>query len=205
MNVRKSVDNLKLAAGDYNAARDYKALTPIQLETVYQSANTARMDALNKIVRHASNMKTLGMDDDKVVSVLKDVGLSSKDILGVMTGSLEPLSREKKITASDVYSEIAALPEKEQMRAITKYASTDPTMYKSLMEKRKEELNLKVRGVSTMDRLVMSLGIDDGERARYINRTSENMSPAEKTIYLNSLRQKRILTPKVETQLMVYR
>jgi len=123
----------------------------------------------------------------------------------VMTGSLEPLAREKKITASDVYSEIAALPEKEQMRAITKYASTDPTMYKSLMEKRKEELNLKVRGVSTMDRLVMSLGIDDGERARFINRTSENMSPAEKTIYLNSLRQKRILTPKVETQLIVYR
>ena len=91
------------------------------------------------------------------------------------------------------------------MRAITKYAGTDPTMYKSLMEKRKEELNLKARGVSTMDRLVMSLGIDDGERARYINRTSENMSPAEKTIYLNSLRQKRILTPKVETQLIVYR
>jgi hypothetical protein len=205
MNVRKSVDNLKLAAGDYNAARDYKALTPVQLETVYQNANTARMDALNKIVRHASNMKTLGMDDDKVVSVLKDVGLSSKDILGVMTGSIEPLAREKKITASDVYSEIAALPEKDQMRAITKYAGTDPTMYKSLMEKRREELNLKARGVSTMDRLVMSLGIDDGERARYINRTSENMSPAEKTIYLNSLRQKRILTPKVETQLIVYR
>lgn len=205
MKIRPTVDNAKLAAADYNAARDYRGLAPTQLEVVYQNANNARTDALNKIGVHVSDMKTLGMDDEKIITILKDTGLSSKDILGVLTGSVEPLAREKKTTASDIYSEISALPQNEQLKAISQYAKVDPAIYKGLLDKRKEEAQLKARGVSTMDRLILGLGVDDGERAKYINRTSQNMSPAEKTIYLNSLRQKRILTPKVETQLIVYR
>ena len=205
MKVRGVVENAKLASADYNAARDYRQLAPAQLEVVYQNANNARIDALNKIGRHVSNMKTLGVNDDKIVTILKDSGLASKDILGVLTGQIEMLPREKKITATDIYSEISALPAKQQLAAISQYAKTDMTMHKNLMEKYREENRLKARGVSTYDRLVMSLGIDDGERAAYINRSTQGMTYAEKTMYLNSLRQKKILTPKVETQMNVYR
>jgi hypothetical protein len=150
-------------------------------------------------------MRTLGMDDEKIVTILKDTGLAAKDILGVLSGQIDPLPREKKITATDVYSEIAALPAKEQLSAISEYAKTDTAMYKSLMDKYREESRLKSRGVSTFDRLVMSLGVDDGERATYINRSTQGMTEGEKSMYLNSLRQKKILTPKVENQMNVYR
>jgi hypothetical protein len=205
MKVRGVVDNVKLAAADYNAARDFRQLAPTQLEVVYQNANNARTDALNKIGRHVSNMRTLGMDDEKIVTILKDTGLAAKDILGVLSGQIDPLPREKKITATDVYSEIAALPAKEQLSAISEYAKTDTAMYRSLMDKYREESRLKARGVSTFDRLVMSLGVDDGERATYINRSTQGMTEGEKSMYLNSLRQKKILTPKVENQMNVYR
>jgi hypothetical protein len=205
MKVRNVVENVKFATADYNAARDYRQLAPNQLEVVYQNANNARIDALNKIGRHVSNMKTLGVNDDKIVTILKDSGLAAKDILGVLTGQIEVLPRQKKITATDIYSEISALPAKEQLSAISEYAKSDMTMYKNLMEKYREESRLKARGVSTFDRLVMSLGIDDGERAAYINRSTQGMTQAEKTIYLNSLRQKKILTSKVENQMNVYR
>jgi len=205
MKVRKVADNVKFATADYNSARDNRQLAPAQLEVVYQNANNARTDALNKIGRHVSNMRTLGVDDEKIVTILKDTGLAAKDILGVLSGQIDPLPREKKITATDVYSEIAALPAKEQLSAISEYAKTDTAMYRSLMDKYREESRLKARGVSTFDRLVMSLGVDDGERATYINRSTQGMTEGEKSMYLNSLRQKKILTPKVENQMNVYR
>lgn len=205
MKIRPTVDNAKLAAADFNAARDYRQLTPSQLDAVYQNANNARMDALNKISTNVSDLKTLNMDDDKIITILKDTGLSSKDILGVLTGSIDPLPREKKTTISDIYSEIQSMPQADQLRAISQYAKIDPSTYKNLLDKRKEDIVLKARGVSTLDRLIMSLSAENGERASFINKATQNMDDVQKSIYLNSLRNKRILTPKIETQLIVYR
>lgn len=201
MRVRASVDNAKLALSDYNAARDYKQLAPSQLETVYQNANKARSDALAKIGVHVEDLKTLGFNQDETIALLKDAGLASKDILGVLTGSVDPIPREKKITATDIYSEISALPENQRLRAISQY-SRNPTMYKSLMETYRQDNQLRARGVSSMDRLVMSLGIEDGERARFISNSLKSMEPGQRTMYLNELRSKKILTPKVNAQIM---
>lgn len=205
MKLRKPIDNVKLAAADYNAARDYRQLAPAQLEVVYQNANNARTDALNKIAAHAKNLKTLGFDDEKITTMLKDTGLSSKDILGVLFGSYEPLPREKVTTPTEIYSQISTLPKKEQIKAISEVAKTDVPMYKKLMEKYRTENKLEARGITPIDKLVMTLGEDDGERAKFINRATANMDSVAAQDYLKQLRKKMILTPKVEMQLKVYK
>jgi len=201
MRIRTSVDNAKLALSDYNAARDYKQLAPSQLETVYQNANNARADALEKIAIHVQDLNTLGFNQDETIKLLKDAGLASKDILGVLTGTLDPIPRDKKVTATDLYSEISALPENQRLRAISQY-SNNPTLYKGLMETYRQDKRLQARNVSSIDRLVMSLGIDDGERARFIKRSSQGMDQGQRSMYLNDLRAKKILTSKVEMQVM---
>ena len=205
MRLRQPIDNVKLSAADYNAARDYRQLAPAQLEVVYQNANNARMDALNKVASHVSNLRVLGLDDDKIAQMLKDTGLSTKDILGVFSGSIEPLAREKPVTATDVYAQISTMPKDQQMRAITEVAKTDTSLYKQLLEKHKIENKMAVRGITTIDRMVLSLGENDGERAKYIARTMSKMDKDSADDYLKDLRKKGIVTSKVEMQLKLYR
>jgi hypothetical protein len=59
----------------------------------------------------------------------------------------------------------------------------------------------QARKIGTMDKLIMGLNVDNGERARFISRSAANMSESERKAYLTDLRRKQIINGKVETQL----
>ena len=201
MRLRGSIDNIKAATSDYNAARDYRQLAPAQLEVVYQTANGARMDALAQITRHVQNLRTLGLDTDTIAGALKDTGLSTKDILGVFTNTVEELPRDRVTTPSEIYAGITTLPKEQQGKAIVETARGNPDLLRKLNDLRREDVRTQARKIGTMDKLILGLNVDNGERARFISRSAANMGESDRKAYLTDLRRKQIINGKVESQL----
>ena len=200
--ISRSVDNAKLSASKYNSARDYGDLPPDILETRYQQSNQSRKDALAKVIRHVSNLKILGKNDDEIYTILKDSNLGVKDILSVTDGVIPDLKRLERETPSDIWSEkISMLPIDQQNKAISEYRKIDRNIAEALHNKQKQEIQLKKRGVSPRDRLIMSLGISDGERSEYIfNQMMKSRNPDG---VFNSFKKKNMIPNEVNKQIQL--
>jgi polyhydroxyalkanoate synthesis regulator phasin len=198
--VKDSVDNARLASADFKAARDYRNVSPQQLEEVYQKANQARKDAMQKIQRHVANLGTLGYDQAQTIQTMKDAGLGSKDILAVLDGQLTDLPKVDRQTPTDIWNErVGMLSDQERLREIGRIGSGDPQLGRALRDKHVREIQAKRRGIDGYDTLVMSLGVEDGERAAFIYRKmQESTNGAE---LLNQMSRKGIATPQVRAQI----
>lgn len=162
-NIQKTSENAKLAARTFNSARDFKDVSPQQLERTYQEANKSRQESFDQLVRHDNNLKTLGFGEDQRIQIMKDAGVGSKDILGILQGTYTNLDRVKLPSTSEVYDE---LPDGDaaKLSAIAKIRKEDPKLGKRLQDTYRREK--KQSNLSEREKLVRRM--DSGERVRYI-------------------------------------
>lgn len=75
-----------------------------------------------------------------------------------------PLAREGRKTAADRLAELQALPVERRKAALAAIYREDPAIAKSVVGKLRESSKGRTEG----DKLILSLGVEDGERARYL-------------------------------------
>ena len=199
-------DRIQLASGDYTAARDYRNLSPQDVEAQYQKSNQARRDAMAVVLRHVDSLRTIGMNDNDIVQIMRDGGIASKDILAAFDKEIPDLPRVKRQTPSEYWSEvISVLPAEKQMEEIRKLARSRETasLAQSLDNLRKQDLNYKARGIDAKDRLVLALGIADGERASYLHKRAKE-SGDYNTFVQNAIRR-NLITKDVMQQMNILR
>jgi len=114
---------------------------------------------------------------------------------------LERQSRErfeirKEAEALDV--ELQDLPSGEANIRAKEIKKTRPLLY----EKLRDVVEARQLGLTYSERLIKNLGVDNGERARYIHEQAMKMdSKDERNAYIRDLKQKKIVSKRVEEQL----
>lgn len=100
--------------------------------------------------------------------------------------------------AEDLVSKLDSLATKEEKVALLNEATRGD---KILTDKVKDVLKDKKAGLTYLDRQVKQLGVENGERAKYIvSHVKQLKTKEEKVAYLNELSQKGIITKNVKPQ-----
>jgi hypothetical protein len=90
------------------------------------------------------------------------------------------------------------VPADARRREIAEIRRQDPKLAAKMADLQTEQ----DRGITYLDRQVLQLGVESGARAEYIRKQLARFkSDLEREVYLRKLREKKILTPRVEGQL----
>lgn len=103
-----------------------------------------------------------------------------------------------KQEAEAVLEELSKLPRDEANQKASAIEEANPQLYKKL----EEAVEQKKLGLDYNDRLMMQLGVENGERAKFIFQTLQSMKTREeKNSYVEQLMSKKIISDKVYKQL----
>jgi hypothetical protein len=165
--VKDNVSSLRQGAADYKNLVEYHNPTPSQKQEQYVASENIRKQNFGQIVVHNNNMKTLGMDEDTRIGILKDAGVNTSDILDVLEGKYQPLDTEAKESTTDYFDrEFGGLSGSDFGKKLGNLYKNEPI----LAERVKGEYVRRQREIrddlSQRDKLVGRLGTE--ERAKYI-------------------------------------
>jgi predicted RNase H-like nuclease len=185
---REHLDNANGSKREYNKARDRGNLRPEDLEAVYQRANEAYLANMEQIRQSDDNLKKTNHTEDERIQVMKDAGVSSKDILATLSGEYRPIPRIATSSTSEVYDNLpSGIAQKR--KAIMEIRKTDRALAQRLMQNMKREQKDIRAGVNPRESLMKNL--DVAERARMI------MAHPNPTGYLREMQRKGIATKQV--------
>jgi hypothetical protein len=158
--MRENKDNADGSRRSYKNARDRGNLRPEDLEVMYQKANDGRRESMKAIAQRNNDLAKQGFTETERVKVMRDAGLSSKDILATLDGDYVDIPRADIETSTDIYEE---LPEgkSEKRKAILGIIRTKPEMGKRLLSMWKREQKQQRRGLSERELVFSKLGTED--------------------------------------------
>jgi hypothetical protein len=162
LKMRSANNAMRDASGRFSSARDYKDLTPSQLEAVYEEMNAARRSQFDVIRQHYENLGggTWKYTEDERIQMMKDAGMSGSDILDVVDGTYTDMPRTKKLRTSEIYDEIPGTTTKEKLDAMKGIRKSDPGLYKRLVQHHKRLKSIESRNLSGREKLIAGLDVD---------------------------------------------
>mgnify|MGYP003666992802 FL=1 len=184
----ESVDNANGSKREYTSERDRGNLRPEDLEAVYQNANKSYLANMQQVRKSDDNLKKTNHTLDERIQVMKDAGVSSKNILATINGKYSDIPRVALESTSDIYDSLPT-GAAEKRKAILEIRKTDRALSQRLEQTMKREIRDERRGITPIDSLMKNL--DVAERARLI------VSHPNPQGYLREMRQKGIATDKV--------
>jgi hypothetical protein len=105
---------------------------------------------------------------------------------------------KKSETADEILAEFPNLTPDQLRAKLVDIAKQDPQLFAKIIEKAKED----AKGLTKDDKLIQSLGVENGERASYIKgRLLELKTSEEKKAFLVDLAKKKLLTKQVIAQM----
>ena len=162
LKMRSANNAMRDASGRFSSARDYKDLTPNQLESVYEEMNAARRSQFDVIRGHYQNLGggTWKYTEDERIQMMKDAGMSGSDILDVIDGTYTDMPRTKKLRTSEIYDEIPGTTTKEKLDAMNGIRKADPGLFKRLVKHHKRLKSIESRNLSSREKLILGLDVD---------------------------------------------
>ncbi len=102
-----------------------------------------------------------------------------------------------KVEAEKTYNDFMTLPKDEANQMINDVYKNNPELYKKFEDIYDE----KELGLTQTDKLIKSLGVENGERAKYIYEKQASMPKDEANKYLQDLWDKKLISVNVNKQL----
>ena len=165
--VKDNVSSLRQGAADYKNLVKYRTPTPSQKQEQYVASENIRKQNFGQIVRHNNNMKTLGMDEDTRIGILKDAGVNTSDILDVLEGKYQPLDTEGQESTTDYFDrEFGGLAANDFGEKLGALYEKEPILAGRVRSEYKRRMKDTRADLSQRDKLVGNL--DTVERAQYI-------------------------------------
>lgn len=126
-----------------------------------------------------------------------DTGGKNQEIKDVLEGQ----SRDRfktKMSAEDFVDSLKGMKPGEIGQKLVDIKKEDPELFAKI----KDVVTEKAKGLTSTDKLIQQLGVENGERAAYIlKEVGKLKTPAEKTAYLRDLQKKKLLTNDVVKQM----
>lgn len=104
---------------------------------------------------------------------------------------------ELNLQAEKQWADIKDLPNDEKVKKLQALDDSNPTLGEAIYKVAKDEAT----GLDGTDRLVKMLGVDNGERAKYIVDSITQLSKEEKIAFLQNLDDKKLIPDKVFEQI----
>lgn len=103
-----------------------------------------------------------------------------------------------KLEAEALFSELSRLPREEANAKTKELKSVNPLLYDKLKEV-KEDRDM---GRTYTDSLMLQMGVENGQRARFIYEQLKSLdTPEKKNAYISDLQSKKVITKKVRAQI----
>lgn len=107
-------------------------------------------------------------------------------------------SSKRNQEAQQIYNKLKVMTREQANAEANRIKSEDPTLFKAI-KKIKEEDEL---GLTTLDKSMKQLGVENGERAKFIWNVLQKLeTPQQKNEYVAELKRKKIITADVMKQL----
>ena len=107
-------------------------------------------------------------------------------------------SVNRKVEARKLYDEFSGLPKEEANRRASELKKSDAPLYNAL----RDIVTVERKDLSPLEKRIMSLGVENGDRAEFIWAEVEKLGTREeKNTYIKNLRQKKVITDAVMGQL----
>ncbi len=156
----QSSSMMNTAKGKYTSALRKKIAGDIsqeELDATYNEMNTARSNRLNQARVHYKNMgvELLKYSLDEKIGLMKEGGLSSLDVLDILSGNYTDMSRSMKESTSEKYDNL----EGDKEKAIEALSNDNPDK-KKLRNYHIRQLKTQELNISEIDKLVISLDIE---------------------------------------------
>ncbi|MAL83777.1 MAG: hypothetical protein CMF11_05455 [Idiomarina sp.] len=156
----ESSSMMNAAKGNYTTAFRKKIAGDIsqqELDATYTQANTARRNRLDQARIHYKNMdvEPLNYSLDEKIKLMKEGGLSSMDILDILSGNYTDMSRSVKESTAEKYDNL----EGDKEKAILALSDNNPDKIK-LRNYYRRQLKTQALNISEIDKLVISLDIE---------------------------------------------
>lgn len=178
-------DNANMARREFTKARGEAKLRPEDLEALYQQANAARKESMALVARRNANLINRGYTEEERINVMKEAGLSGKDILATLEGRYNDIDRVERQSASDIYSELTG-DMGSKRKQIIDIMKTDRPLGKQLMSAWERDRKSASSGRTSRDDLLRGFSV--AERVDYLQNNPDR---------LQELRSKGIATNAV--------
>jgi len=165
--MRENKDNADGSSRGYKRAKEDGKLRPEDLEVVYQQANDGRKQSMMAIAQRNNDLVKQGFTESERIEIMKDAGISSKDILATLDGAYNDLKRTSKPSTSEIYNEMGETMQQKRIN-IQKYMRTDPRTGKRLMSMWVREKNNARKGLNQRDMLIRNMDTD--EKVDYLSK-----------------------------------
>ena len=175
------------AKGNYTSAFRDRAKGDIsqqELESTYNQMNTARKNRLDLARGHYENMgslKLLNYTLDEKIAIMKEGGLSSLDILDIITGTYTDMPRNITDKTKDRYDEIPG-DLKAKGKAILRLPKDDPFRQKLALY-HKRQIRAADKNIDAFDSLLISLTPE--QTADYLIKIGADKNPKLLETYLD--------------------
>jgi hypothetical protein len=168
------------------------------LAKAYANADKARRAQFDEMSRMVANARALGVNDEQTIAALRAARVGPEVILGVLDGRYPPLPKDHAKTPSDWLTDLRAKPAQQRAAALAQLYRDDPAMGKEVVER----IKATSKGATERDKLLLGLGVSDGERADYIRQKLQDLNDvAARRTFMLELRRKGILTDRVLEQM----
>lgn len=191
-------NNLNAERSNISSARyrvEEGKMTQQEFDELYNQSNQSYKDNLQALNRHVANLRTIGLTDGKIATMLKDNGFGSEIALAALDDEILDAPKIKRDTITDTYDEFGNIPRKDIEARIREIAKEDPSKGKALVAHHKQRLVDQKLNISDKDALIRSLGASDGTRAKYIFKQMQKSQEPDSV--LRMFMKKGIATPEV--------
>lgn len=174
-------------------------VTPEDKQKAYEQSEQSRLRVFADLQDYYRYGRAMHVPEDDLIENLRKAGMPTETILGMLDGHYVAGEKDTPETVSEIFARIRALPAEKRQAALRAEAIKDPAIVRSLINRTKEE----AKGLTGRDKLVRSLGVNNGERADYLRRQLDALPDlAARKEYLLDLARKGVVTEKVLLQLV---
>jgi hypothetical protein len=187
--------------------RKKTSLLESEKQAAYDEFEQRRMNQFKEITQWAKDAKTVGMDENAIAKMGREAKLAPKLILGAIDGIYSPSAYEETPSPTE---QIVAWKDSGKTQAqivslIKAQAKTNPLQAMSLASSLQRMATESARGITDMDKLVMSLDDANGDRTKYLIQKAQSISkekgPNLAQGYLLELEKKGIIRLPIRAQL----
>lgn len=185
--------------------------SPLKVEKFIKSTfGTAGPQVLNAVDKVLAGVDIIPKDKIGGKDLAKSIvarfnsatgGAKDNESNSTLEGIIQKQSDENfrlKQEAETVYAEFLTTKKADNEKKLIEIKKANPLLYDKLVDVIQQG-NL---GLTYNDRLLMQLGVDNGERAKFLYETMKSMTPEEKTTYFTEMRRKKIISDNVYRQLL---
>jgi hypothetical protein len=165
--VRDANEKAQRSASKYKQLLEYGNPTPEQAREAYLNAENLRKQNIAVVAKHYNNLVKLGLPEDKRIEVMKNAGVSSRDIIAIIEDTYIPLPTTLKQDTKEIYDErYQGKSFSEVMRDISKNARANPALAERLRNEATSREKQKRSNMSAKEVLLKNLNTQD--RAKYV-------------------------------------